>query len=240
MSTTPQVPLSDTLRPAGEGIPSEPPRSGLAIAAMVCGIVGMFLCPLVGLAGLILGIIALVRMYEAPQQYRGKGMAIAGICTGALSVVLVPALIAILLPSLSRAREIVKRGVDASQLRGIGLCLFMYAENNDDQFPTKLQVLLAEGCISPELLINPCSGNSPPACDYYYVVGLTKRDPGNWIVAYSDPNYHHGEGANILYLDGSVQFVQEQPGGAFSRAIQQFKAAYEEARGRPPEVIPPN
>ncbi len=45
-------------------------------------------------------------------------------------------LIAILLPSLSRARELAKRAVCASNLRGIGQAMYIYANDNEAWFPT--------------------------------------------------------------------------------------------------------
>ena len=53
-------------------------------------------------------------------------MAIAGVCTGALSLIAVPILLAIMLPSLSRARELSKRIVCSSQLQAIGMAMTQY------------------------------------------------------------------------------------------------------------------
>ncbi len=55
---------------------------GMAIAALVCGILGLGCLP-VGIVGIVLGIVALVRISREPRRYRGTGMAIGGICTGA-------------------------------------------------------------------------------------------------------------------------------------------------------------
>src|SRR5262245_54230645 len=38
-----------------------PQSQGLAVAALVCGILGIFGCPLVGIVGLVMGIVALTR-----------------------------------------------------------------------------------------------------------------------------------------------------------------------------------
>jgi len=53
-------------------------------------------------------------------------------------VAIIALLISILLPSLSRAREITKRAVCASQLRGIGQATKVYANDNADFYPTVL------------------------------------------------------------------------------------------------------
>ena len=50
-------------------------------------------------------------------------------------VAIIALLISILLPSLSRAREITKRAVCASNLRGIGQSMKVYANDNTDWYP---------------------------------------------------------------------------------------------------------
>ena len=78
-------------------------------------------------------IVALVRASKAPAQHGGRGMAIGGICTGGLSVVLWPLAILVMLPNmlpaLSRARELSKRTVCSANLRGIGQSLYIYAQD---------------------------------------------------------------------------------------------------------------
>jgi hypothetical protein len=82
----------------------------MAIASLVLGILSVptFGCLIVGaVAGIVLGIVALMRANREPQTYGGKGMAIAGIATSALSFVIVIPLgliAAIAIPSLLRAR----------------------------------------------------------------------------------------------------------------------------------------
>ncbi len=51
-------------------------------------------------------------------------------------VAIIALLISILLPSLARAREIAKRAVCASNLRSIGQAIKVYANDNQDYFPT--------------------------------------------------------------------------------------------------------
>lgn len=55
--------------------------SGMAIAAMVCGICG-FLCLIPGVVGVILGLVSLPQIKRSGQS--GRGMAITGIVAGAL------------------------------------------------------------------------------------------------------------------------------------------------------------
>lgn len=64
-----------------------PPTSGLAIASMVCGLVGFMLCyfcALLGIPAVICGHMALKQMNEAPLPMSGRGMALTGLILGYL------------------------------------------------------------------------------------------------------------------------------------------------------------
>jgi type IV pilus assembly protein PilA len=86
------------------------PRKGLATASLVLGVLSILTLGCLGvgaLTGLILGIIALTRANRSPAEYGGKGLAIGGIVTNALSVFLIVPMgiiAAIAIPSLLRAR----------------------------------------------------------------------------------------------------------------------------------------
>ncbi|MFC7596110.1 DUF4190 domain-containing protein [Terrabacter sp. GCM10028922] len=61
-----------------------PGANGLAIAALCCGLVGLF--PIAAVVAVVLGIVALSQLQRRIQ--RGRGMAIAGIVLGSLWIVL--------------------------------------------------------------------------------------------------------------------------------------------------------
>jgi hypothetical protein len=63
------------------------PTCGLAIASMVCGIVGFMLCyfcALLGIPAVICGHMALKQMNESPVPMSGRGMALTGLILGYL------------------------------------------------------------------------------------------------------------------------------------------------------------
>lgn len=64
--------------------------SGLAIGALVCGIVACCI-PLIGLligiVAVILGILAMKQINANPAAFKGKGMAIAGLVCGGVAIV---------------------------------------------------------------------------------------------------------------------------------------------------------
>ena len=86
------------------GAPGPGKTSVLAITSLVLGILGLFTCGVTSLVGLILGIVALVKVSRSGGQLSGKGLAIAGICTSALFLLMVPIYAAMLLPALARAK----------------------------------------------------------------------------------------------------------------------------------------
>ncbi len=159
--STPDAPIGYATR-SGE----PPPRQGLAVAALVCGIAGVVTCfPLFGLAGVVLGIIALVRVNRDSRRHAGKGLALGGLCTGIAGLVMLPVLMIILLPSLGRARELSKRTLCQANLRGLAQAMYIYAQEGN-KFPevgADWQArLLTDGSISPRMLICPgdLSGNA--------------------------------------------------------------------------------
>ena len=129
---------------AGEGgvppiepvsIGMQPARQGLAIGALVCGILGLVTCVVpIGVAGFVLGIIALVRINKRPADYRGRGMAVGGICTGGLSILL----ILVALAFLPWARERSRRTDCARNMQRIGSALYTYTRNYEGGFPPNL------------------------------------------------------------------------------------------------------
>lgn len=126
-----------------------------------------------------------------------------------------------------------------NRLRAIGCALKCYALDNADAYPPTLQILIDYGYADPSCFVSPMSRQTERACDYHYVSGLTDKHPPHWIVAHTDPAYAPGKGtgANILHLDGHVDFVKEPQ---FSQDLARFKADYEKARGTPPVIIPPH
>jgi len=69
--------------------PLAPPTSGLAIASLVCGILGLITCLfLPGIPAVICGHMALSQIDAPGARIGGRGMAIAGLVMGYISVVM--------------------------------------------------------------------------------------------------------------------------------------------------------
>lgn len=68
---------------------------------------------------LISGIVALVKAKRYPQQFGGKGMAIAGICLGGFAIITIPLVAAIAIPNLLAARRAANEGAAIATVKTI-------------------------------------------------------------------------------------------------------------------------
>jgi prepilin-type processing-associated H-X9-DG protein len=144
-------------------------------------------------------------------------------------------LISVMLPSLCRAREPANRVKCGSNLRQIGQAIALYAQGHGGQYPPSLAVLFSTEDISAEVMICASSsdeksaatdmkgveaevaaaeGNTPGhkhCLSYVYVgKGLTERTATErTIVAYEPLENHGGQGVNVLFGDGHVEFYSK-------------------------------
>jgi len=91
-----------------------PKASGMAVASMVFACIGVLL-PGVGIVGIVLGIIALLKTRD--PSIGGRGISIAGISVGGASILTSACAISILVPAYHRASETANRVKCASNLR---------------------------------------------------------------------------------------------------------------------------
>lgn len=122
-----------------------------------------------------------------------------------------PAMMAsILLPSLSRARELSKRTVCMANLQAVGQAMLVYSQDHDGKFPADLKTLLTNHLVGEKQLWCPSNGAEPgdPAACYEYLAGQgTKSDHRN-VLAYDKRGNHGDEGVAVLFVDGHVEFVR--------------------------------
>ena len=129
------------------------PRRGFAIASLVLGILGLPTIGLLGvgaMAGIILGVVALVKARNAPAEYGGRGLAVAGIALAVISILLTPVigiLAAIAIPSLLRARISANESAAIGDIRTVISAEAAYQTLNGGYYD-RLECLAApSGCI---------------------------------------------------------------------------------------------
>ncbi len=210
--------FADAFPAASPAAPAPPPSgpvrtSRLAIACLVCGILG-FLC-LPAVASVVLGIMALVKISQSRGQLRGQGLAIAGLClAGVMMLAIVPA--GMLLPALAKAKSKAMRISCVNNLRQIGLAARMYSGDNKEVFPPNF-LSMSNELNSPKVLICPGDQAHSAAASWqqfdprknvsyeYLKPGIAESNALNQII-FRCPIHN-----NIGLGDGSVQ---QRPMGA--------------------------
>jgi len=135
-------------------------------------------------------------------HYRGSGVEVSlGSVAGAgLGV-------GILMPALTRTRQISTRLQSGTNLSGIGKACLIYANDYDDKLPPNLEVLIEKAELSPKYLESPRKPKGFDGPSYIYIAGqTTANEPGN-IVAYENPAFS-SEGLNVLFMDCHVEWMK--------------------------------
>ncbi len=130
-------------RAASPPLPGRQPRSaaaspkatGMAVASLVLGGLGLVTCGITSLAGLVVGIIALVRISKSNGRIGGRGLALAGTIVSAAFLLLAPILAARLLPALIRTKTTPNTAGCMNNVKQLNLALMMYATDFNDRFP---------------------------------------------------------------------------------------------------------
>jgi len=131
-------------------------RKGLAIASLTLGIISLptlGLCFVGGIAGIILGTIAVSKVKSDPGLYAGKGLAIAGIITSSVSLlVAIPGIIAaIAIPNLLKSQQTAHEVAAINDVITIGKAQMLYSETMGEGKFTNLRTLGAEGLVDLSL-----------------------------------------------------------------------------------------
>jgi hypothetical protein len=113
--------------------------SGMAIASLVCGILALCIA-VPGLLGVIFGILAIREINRSGGAIGGKGLAIGGLVTSAIGVLVVGVLVlgSMLLPALARAKAKANRIKCVNNLSYIGKATLGFSEDNSNRTPWNL------------------------------------------------------------------------------------------------------
>lgn len=110
----------------------KPKASGLAIASLICGLLGFVTFGIAGIAAVITGHMALFAIKKANGALAGRGMSIAGLITGYLTVLIIPVavLAGLALPVILKSKMQAERAECMSNVRQIGLALYGFDEEH--------------------------------------------------------------------------------------------------------------
>jgi prepilin-type processing-associated H-X9-DG protein len=112
----------------------------------------------------------------------------------------------------------------ASNLKQLALGMLLYGQRHGGQLPPDLPTLYLAEDLTAEQFVCPVSGDEiangmktpavagklsdKPHCSYIYVgAGQTISAPSHTVLAYEPASNHSGDGANVLFGDGHVEFL---------------------------------
>jgi prepilin-type processing-associated H-X9-DG protein len=201
-----------------------PPSSGLAIAALICGL--LFFIPILpAILAVIFGIIGINQTRGG--RAGGRGLAVAGLVCGAASLFFWGSCFLAPLAGFNRAvrqaQQTAKQVQCSSNLQQIGAGLALYASNNNGKYPAKLAALLDLGFVSSSVFVCPHSGDTPAPggtpkaqasnlekgghLSYMYVgQKLDENSPDDAVMVYEKLGNHGNQGTNVLFKDGHVEW----------------------------------
>ncbi len=189
---------------------SLPRTAGIAIASLVLGILAVTCFSiLAGIPALILGIVALNKIGKSAGTLTGKGLAIAGLVMGGISIMLLPITAALLLPAVANARGAANQAACLNNVRQCTLACQMYAQEHDGTLPNSLddaKKLLGNEASADKVL--HCRQEKGTAASYELVTPGKKLadmgQPAETIIVRETKANHRGKRA-VGYADGHVE-----------------------------------
>lgn len=228
----PMPPIGDYRGPA---VPAQGSRR-MAGAALGLGISAFIPClgVITGIIGITLGIVALVK------RKAGQGIAIAGIVVGGFGILIGQAmtliLVTIFVPVVMGGLGESPKTVCQSNVGVIGKSINSYRKDHDGKYPADLAELVSEGFIAERTLRCPSASEDAArslpykyggeiTSYYFYLPPPADADPETMVLC--DYRANHKDGRTVLYVDSTVEFVEEE---VFRRQLALPKnAAFAEA-----------
>ncbi len=196
--------------PPATGFRGEKKTSGLALASLILGLAGFLCSCLTGLPALVCGILALNQIRKSPAM-EGRGMAIAGISLGALSLVL----LVLSLPAISTAIEKSKQVTELSYCHQVGLMLFAYASDHSGKYPDSLDVLADPKNAGVDAQTLSKLLYKPGTREYRWKLtpGLSTSSPPDTVLLQSADSLGSGrlKGRAVYTVGNSASFVKGTP-----------------------------
>ena len=214
--------------PASTPVPAAPAKtSGMAIASLICGILGCF--GITAIVGLVLGFVSLLRISRSQGRLGGQGIAIAGLCaSGFMLLFAIPMFAGLMLPAVAKAKGRAQTINCVSNLKQLALAARMYANDSDDKFPNASNWCDAIQSHAGSQKIFHCPADRNTLCSYGYNAALSGRDeskvhpatvmffeiPGGWNVSGGPEQLiqksRHHRIVNVAFANGSVQQMTQE------------------------------
>ncbi len=203
--------------------------SGLAIASLVLGILGLFSVALTAIPGLVLGIIALIKIQKSPAKLSGSGLAIAGICVSGVMLLMIPIMAAMLLPALARAKGKAQSITCMNNVKQINLAVIMYADDHQGYFPgTNQWCEVLKPYLGGSTAAFRCPAQGDARCSYAYNANLEGkkmsdlRSPATTVLVFSSADgwnlsggngvaaahSHAGQALTVGFADGHTEIAR--------------------------------
>ena len=224
----PRPPAPPGPAPVPMPLPAGPAStSGMAITSLVLGILG-FCTWITSLAGLPLGIISLMQIKGSGGRLQGQGLAVGGICTSGISLLMFPLLAALTIPALTKVRQRTQAIQCASQVKQLATGVRLYAQDNNDTYPPADSWCDAiQSHVTSPWLFQCKADTSAPRCSFALnksvagkkeaevnprTVLLFEVEGEAWNVSGGRelmmPRSRHGQIVVVGFADGSVQQVR--------------------------------
>jgi prepilin-type processing-associated H-X9-DG protein len=205
-------------------LPAPGKTSALAVTALVLGILGVLTCGATSLFGLILGIIAMVKVSHSQGALRGKGLALAAVIISGILILMLPISAALLLPALAAAHDKARQINCMNNEKQLALAVLIYSSGHANQYPpaaTWCEAITAGGS---EKNFKCPAANSAGRCDYAFNAKLdgldvAKVNPQTVLLFDSDAGWdahggpellasrHRANSAVVAFADGHVELV---------------------------------
>jgi len=207
------------------------PETTLSIVALVLGITSFVTLGLFGLgplAGITLGIIALLRIKRDPLRYGGRGMAIAGLVLSCASLFWTVGIIAaIAIPNFIAARRAANEGSAIHNIQVISTAQSTYY-GSYGKYGT-LDQLASAGLVDPVLVSGEKNGYK------FYVQVDASDNPlhSARYQAYAQPVKYRQTGVRTFYVDETTVVRARDNHGNLAGGGSFYPALYEDSESGP-------
>lgn len=211
---TPPIPTAGTpvfgsVSTPAQVSPQSAQTSGMAIASMICGVLGLLLW-LPCIPAIILGHLGLSAIKKSAGALKGGGMAVAGLVMGYLMIAAIP-LIAILaalaVPAFSSVQQKAVQAKTMSDARQLALGVKMYAQEHEGNLPPSLEKLVEENLVDQALLAQRPDGDHGQGWEYRGA-GMKNTEAGTTVILVS-VKADRAKKKIVGHLDGTVEIVPE-------------------------------